>query len=244
MRALLLAAGLLSLTAVAHGQSSAASALAPLSDWGLPTVASATYVRVSGYGSDSCDGVLGYHRETSGNAWLLEEVPGQSGRLLVGGAEEVDAVWTESRHYYPEGPQDLLAKPETEVRLRGTWRPAHLQRDLKLFDSYLASSPEISRVDPVLARLFLMAYQLHQRGDTNAAEHLVQRLLKTGATVEEIQASTLELVALQQLRSLNRVFPREKSCRGSGSARRFIRGRSATTGSTLRRNTTAPSPPA
>jgi|GEM_PF-5195288 hypothetical protein len=209
MRALLLATSLLNLTVVAYGQLCAASALAPLPDWGLPNIASATYVRVSGYGNDSRDGALGYRRETSGNAWLLEEVPGQSGRLLVGGAEEVDAVWTESRHYYPEGPQDLLAKPAPASRLRVTWRPAHLQRDLKLFDSYLATTPRIARGDQVSARLFLTAFQLQQRGDTNAAEHLVQSLLQAGATVEELHESTLDLVALQQLRSLNRTLQRE-----------------------------------
>ena len=209
MRALLLATSLLNLTVVANGQLCAASALAPLSDWGLPNIASATYVRVSGYGNDSRDGALGYRRETSGNAWLLEEVPGQSGRLLVGGAEEVVAVWTESRHYYPEGPQDLLAKPAPASRLRATWRPAHLQRDLKLFDSYLATTPHIASGDQVSARLFLTAFQLQQRGDTNAAEHLVQALLQTGATVTELHESTLDLVALQQLRSLNRTLQRE-----------------------------------
>lgn len=209
MRVLLLATGWLGLAAMAHAQSNAPSVFAPLLEWGLPEVASAAYVRVNGYGNDSRDGALGYRRETSGNAWLLREVPGRSAHLIVGGAEEVDAVWTEIRGYYPEGPLDLFARPGVESRLRGTWRPAHLQRDLKLFDSYLAASPEHARFEPALARLFLMAHQLQQRGDTNAAGRLVESLLKAGVTVEELHEATLDLVALQQLRSINRTFQRE-----------------------------------
>lgn len=207
MRALFLATGLLGLTVAAHGQTSAASAFVPLSGWDLPDVRSATYVRVSGYWGTGSDGMLSYHRETSGNAWLLAEDPGQSGRLVLGGAEELDAVWTENR--YPEGKRDLLAKPACESRLRVTWRPAHLDRDLKLFDSHLATAPQSALADPIPARLFLMAYQLHQRGDTNAAGNLLQSLLRSGSTEEDLQRTALNLAAEQQLRSLNQEFQRQ-----------------------------------
>ena len=222
-RARLLALGCLSMTAaLATAEEPPAQAqdyakgFAQFAKFGLPNVATATYVRIDGCWPARIEAPLPYDYESSGNAWMLVETRGTNGRPLKGtfvvnGGEVIVLDWDSERYRQP-AQNDPLAPPSSEPQaLHGSWRKANAERDVKTAMRFLKSLdnerfPEIKCDAAERGKLFLLTFDLQQRGDVTNAALLVRELFKRAEPWQKVIVDAMNLVADAQYENVYRKF--------------------------------------
>jgi hypothetical protein len=183
---------------------------------GLPDVAKATYVKVECAQSLYVEDPLPYDHESSGNAWMLSETcdaEGQptKGTFSINGGVVIELARGDK--WPGRQPQaDPRAAPSSEPPAPvSTWRKANLRRDIKLAMRFLKSLsrerfPEIRLDAHVRGRLLLLAFDLHQRGDTADANALLDELFKHVKSRQQVIVDALNMVADAQYENRYRRF--------------------------------------
>ncbi len=183
-----------------------APVLAPFDSYGLPDVSTATYVNLVACWDPRVESLLTDGWETSGNAWMLEEIrdaedrPVQArivadgSRVFVVGAGlrsgDDDASRAKSAALEaPVSPQQILAS--------GRWQKGDPARDARKGVEFLRSlqwegEPTHGRYP---GRLFLLAYALWRRGDQENASALLAELARREGGAAAVAREAMNLVA-------------------------------------------------
>ncbi|MBA4388593.1 MAG: hypothetical protein C0404_11465, partial [Verrucomicrobia bacterium] len=183
---------------------------------GLPDVSKARYVRLrSGAGSFGIDGV-----DLTGNAWMLSETPGVSGRFVVDGirVEEVyDATFkkqAEERASKLQGAGDLgqaSSNALDESCFAGRWKEADPAKDARSLVAFLRRHDSESRVygqwdGNARANVLIRAAHYHRTGLTNEANEIVALLLARSEDQRELMSDVIRILAEDQYFALCRSF--------------------------------------
>ena len=185
---------------------SLAETVARFEKMGLPNVSRAKYVAVLHSGNILAESLLPDDWNTSGNAWLLDEVQSGTnalvkGRLVINGGEIVELCRDAEDMSYETGQAQHLAI--------GDWENARLARDVKKALQFSESGVKSEDSQRCYGRIFLFALHLYQRGDTASAEALIPKIGPLVIRREKAERSAMNLLADAQYGMLYRRFSEE-----------------------------------
>jgi hypothetical protein len=182
--------------------------------FGVPDVSTAAYVRLE-YPGAWGDAVLPYDYTTSGNAWLLTETRDSRGQparatFALPDGSVIELHWRPDKDSEDTTDDTTPANP-VPPRCYGRWKPAKLDRDIKLVDSFFRNLQRDRFLVTHLGEnraglLFLFAAQLHRRGDVKTAGRIVETLFQFRPDKKGVIRMAMNRLADGQYETLYRGF--------------------------------------
>ncbi len=207
-----------------------AKGFALFAGFGLPNLATATYVNVKGDWGLRVRSPLPLDWECSGNAWMLEEsrdsngVP-VKGTFVVNGGDVIEFAWGDRWASQPPPVDPLAAPPSGPPRLEGRWRKANVARDVRTAFRFLKSADREDLDAEACGRLFVMACDLQQRGDVTNATALLSALFQRVESRQAAIVGGMNVAADAQYETVYRRFRQDANWLAYRDALKALLGR-------------------